>query len=613
MSFPKRIHTLSSLVSNQIAAGEVVERPASVLKELLENSIDAGASSIDVVLEDGGIKSILVVDNGGGIYAEDLPLALTRHATSKIRSMDDLNGIATLGFRGEGLASVASVARVELSSRTSNEEHAWLMRASDGVCSDVMPASGDYGTRVHVQDLFFNVPARRKFLKTIATEYGHCEQVFRRLALAYPEISLTLTHQKKHMLRYLAKEKHERIKDVLGSSLGENYRYVTNTYGGYTMRAWLSHPHDGQSQREQQYFFVNQRFVRDKLIQHIMRKVYQDITHHQLHPTWCLEIDCSHDDVDVNVHPAKLEVRFRDTQALHKLLYQACVDALHVRISDDIHVQVDELPTSQTFTHSQDTSLLSGAHTNDGFNDRSAYPQQERRSFSSAQSSPSHFSYELKQPRSYQVQEALKFYEISSSHEALALPRHHLGQALAQLAGIFILAQNEEGLIIVDMHAAHERIVYEHLKSAFLKDGALPKQDLLLPVSVDLNDQSLLHLEALETYGFYLEHRHESIWEIRSIPCWLNPNAAQSLLYDMLQELEDFGVSSGSENVLNKRLATMACHAATRAHDRLSIHEMNQLLRDLEETERGGFCNHGRPTWKCLNYKELDSFFIRGM
>ena len=638
----RRICPLPELLANQIAAGEVIERPASVLKELVENSLDAGAKHIDVELERGGMDLITVLDDGTGICREDLTLALTRHATSKIYTFQDLNTVSSLGFRGEGLASIASVTQLDLVSRRSTDEHAWSIHAGDGVLGEILPTAGGVGTCIHIRELFFNVPARRKFLKSVSTEFSHCEMVMRRLALVHPHVAFSLKHRNKNIWSFPVQNKEERIIQVMGHVLGRKYRYVETSHDNMHVQAWLSHPHDGQSQREHQYFFVNGRFVRDKHMQHLMKRVYQDISHHQLHPVWCVDLRCPPEDVDVNVHPNKMEVRFRDQQKLYRCMQQPFMDALHVRLLDDVPKDADHIPQQTKMPSNQpiiqkniessykDTSFFNEHKKSDTPITKSTHAlwpdqikQEVQKSPTEAKKQhqemggawPSRITYasqETEPASPKQVREALHFYQTAcAKDEQHSRP---LGEALAQLTGTFILAQSQQGLVVVDIHAAHERIVYERLKNNYLNEGGLPVQELLLPITLYLEDDQCIHLERLSHYGLKLvaEDTATKRYLIQTIPCWLDPKSAVKLVQMILEDLEYNPEHQSNPSLLLSCLAKMSCYAAVRSGDRLTLQEMDQLLRDIEETERGGQCNHGRPTWKCLSYKEIDDFFIRG-
>ena len=582
------IRVLPDVLISQIAAGEVVERPAAALKEILENSLDAGATDIQIDLEQGGIKRIRVSDNGSGIMRDELALALTRHATSKIASLADLEQVASLGFRGEALASIAAIARVQLTSRSANSnhtgaEHAWTVQAEGGHLSAPAPAACGTGTTIDIQDLFFNTPARRKFLKTEATEYAHCAETVRRLALANPDTAFTLTHNGRVQLRLNAEPAHSRVRQVLGEAFEHNTIAVDAAAGVLRVSGWVIRPGAATASRDSQHVFVNGRYVRDKLIVHALKEAYRDVLHHQLNPAYCLFISLPPDLVDVNVHPAKTEIRFRDSRGVHQFLFHAVERLLSAPVAADNLPDAAGMPAAPSF--------------------RSAYvaPQQA--------------------PMPLQVNEAMAFYApLSSPGATLAPPEptHDappLGYALAQLHGVYVLAQNAQGLVLVDMHAAHERVVYEKLKTA-LDARAVPAQTLLIPVAltVDARDVAEIspHLDALADIGFELSITSPTSVAVRSVPWLLKDADPVELTRAVLAEVAEFGVAGLLAERRNELLATLACHGAVRANRHLTLPEMNALLREMEATERAGQCNHGRPTWFQVSLKELDAMFMRG-
>jgi DNA mismatch repair protein MutL len=589
------IRVLPDVLISQIAAGEVVERPAAALKEILENSLDAGATEIQIDLEQGGIKRMRVADNGSGIARDELELALTRHATSKIASLADLEQVASLGFRGEALASIAAIARVQLTSRSADAEHAWAIQAEGGRLTVPAPAARATGTTIDIQDLFFNTPARRKFLKTEATEYAHCAETVRRLALANPQVAFTLSHNGRVQLRYNAEPAHSRVRQVLGEAFEANTIAVEAAAGVLRVSGWVIRPGAATASRDGQHVFVNGRYVRDKLIVHALKEAYRDVLHHQLNPAYCLFIELPPDGVDVNVHPAKTEIRFRDSRGVHQFLFHA-VERL---LSAPVEAGATVAPAGQ-----------------------------EQAAFRPAYAAPQQAVMPL------QVAEAMAFYAplqgsgfrdqdsgegvapaaqpFSASGQGDAPP---LGYALGQLHGVYVLAQNAQGLVLVDMHAAHERVVYEKLKTA-LDARAVPAQTLLIPVAltVDARDVAEIgpHLEALAGIGFELSITSPTSVAVRSVP-WLLRNADPvELTRAVLAEVAEFGVARLLAERRNELLATLACHGAVRANRMLTLPEMNALLREMEATERAGQCNHGRPTWFQIGLKELDGMFMRG-
>jgi len=588
------IRVLPDVLISQIAAGEVVERPAAALKEILENSLDAGASEIQIDLEQGGIKRIRVADNGSGIARDELALALTRHATSKIASLADLEQVASLGFRGEALASIAAIARVQLGSRSADAEHAWTVQAEGGRLSEPAPAARGTGTTLDIQDLFFNTPARRKFLKTEATEYAHCAETVRRLALANPQVAFTLSHNGRVQLRLNAEPAHSRVRQVLGESFEHNTVAVDAAAGVLRLSGWVIRPGAATASRDSQHVFVNGRYVRDKLIVHALKEAYRDVLHHQLNPAYCLFIELPPEAVDVNVHPAKTEIRFRDSRGVHQFLFHA----------------VERLLSAPVEAGTPDAPAPSAA--------RPAY------------AAPQQASMPL------QVNEAMAFYAPLAAQGSgvrgqdsggLVAPAAQpspasgqgdappLGYALGQLHGVYVLAQNAQGLVLVDMHAAHERVVYEKLKTA-LDARAVPAQTLLIPVAltVDARDVAEIgpHLEVLAGIGFELSITSPTSVAVRSVPWLLKDADPVELTRAVLAEVAEFGVARLLAERRNELLATLACHGAVRANRHLTLPEMNALLREMEATERAGQCNHGRPTWFQIGLKELDGMFMRG-
>jgi DNA mismatch repair protein MutL len=576
----------------------VVERPAAALKEILENSLDAGATEIQIDLEQGGIKRIRVSDNGCGITRDELALALTRHATSKITSLADLEQVASLGFRGEALASIAAIARVQLTSRSANSdhagaEHAWTVQAEGGRLADPAPAARGTGTTLDIQDLFFNTPARRKFLKTEATEYAHCAETVRRLALANPLVAFTLTHNGRVQLRLNAEPAHARVRQVLGEAFEQHTIAVDAAAGALRLSGWVIRPGAATASRDSQHVFVNGRYVRDKLIVHALKEAYRDVLHHQLNPAYCLFIELPPDGVDVNVHPAKTEIRFRDSRGVHQFLFHA-VERL---LSAPVEAGTPDAPAP-------------GAT-------RPAYAVPQQASMPLQVNEAMAFYAPLGQGSGIRGQDsgglvapaAQPLPEVGSGD---APP---LGYALGQLHGVYVLAQNAQGLVLVDMHAAHERVVYEKLKTA-LDARAVPAQTLLIPVAltVDARDVAEIgpHLEALAGIGFELSITSPTSVAVRSVPWLLKDADPVELTRAVLSEVAEFGVARLLAERRNELLATLACHGAVRANRMLTLPEMNALLREMEATERAGQCNHGRPTWFQIGLKELDGMFMRG-
>jgi DNA mismatch repair protein MutL len=593
-----RIHSLPSQLVNQIAAGEVVERPASVIKELVENSLDAGARQVDVDVQQGGVKRMRVRDDGWGIAPEDLALALSRHATSKVASLADLEGITSMGFRGEALPSIASVSRLTLTSREQDSEQAWQIDAEG---SEPLPAAYPAGTTVDVRDLFYNTPARRKFLKTEKTEFRHLELVLRRLALARFDTGFRLTHNGRQIFSTRPAEdmrsREKRIAELLGQSFIDNSLRFEHEAAGLRLWGWIGLPAFSRSQADMQHFFVNGRMVRDKLVSHAIRQAYQDVLYHGRHPAFLLYLELRPQLVDVNVHPTKHEVRFREGRLVHDYLFRT----LH--------------------------QVLANARPGDALND-AAPPGGEISPGGHARSGPA-------APPTW-VQEASAAYQPSltwqmpsatiadrgRSTPPAAVPVQEnpaesppLGYALAQLHGVYILSQNQAGLVLVDMHAAHERITYERMKQA-LEGQGIRSQPLLVPVAVKVSPREVeLALETrdlLAELGMEVDALGKDSLVVRAMPALLEGSDAEGLMRDLLADLVTHGTSQRLREAMNEVLSTMACHGSVRANRRLAPEEMNALLRDIESTERSGQCNHGRPTWTQLSMTELDRLFLRG-
>jgi DNA mismatch repair protein MutL len=629
------IHLLPDQLISQIAAGEVVERPASALKELLENSLDANSQHIQVQLLQGGIKQIRVIDDGHGIDKEDLALALTRHATSKIANLDDLEAVASLGFRGEALASIASVSRLSLTSRKASFNHAWKISAEADDAEQIQPAALDVGSIVEVNDLYFNTPARRKFLKTEATEFAHCEEVFRRIALSRPDITFTLQHNGKVVARYAAGDLTKRIQDVLGAEFAEHAFAVQQQAAGLSIAGMCAKPTFSRSARDSQYVFVNGRFVRDKVINHAIRQAYQDVLHHERHPAYALFVELDPRLVDVNVHPAKTEVRFRQSQAVHQFIFHA----LHSALASPIQAQGQAQTQGQASSHGAVSSWGAGQGSGQGARQGASYGQFSQQAFSLAANQQALQDYAqmfapLKQEFSgqangsqgnsdtastYQVNSNQAFTHQASAMQAMPQGEHPLGYAIAQLHGVYILAQNQAGLVIVDMHAAHERIMYEQLKNA-LADNQIPTQQLLIPVSFQadkleiatVQDELKSMQQNLSKLGFDIAMLSPTTLAVRAVPSLLKDADVVALARDVIADIRQYGASNVLTERRNEMLASMACHAAVRANRLLTIAEMNALLRDMENTERSGQCNHGRPTWYQMTMRDLDQLFMRG-
>jgi len=619
------IQLLSDLLINQIAAGEVIERPAAALKEMLENSLDAGATEIIVQLEGGGVKLLRVRDNGNGIAPDELPFALMRHATSKIASLADLQRVASMGFRGEALASMAAVSQVTLTSRMTESPHAWQIQSVDGTQSEVIPAAHAQGTSVEIRELYFNTPARRKFLKSEATELAYCEETFKRIALSRPDVAFSLQHNNRmmwqlptllrsgctslastHTVSEVSWEEKadalpKRIEAMLSKEFAQSAVPVSRKAAGLHLYGMASLPAYSKATREAQYFFVNGRFIRDKVIAHAIRQAYQDILHHQRHPAFVLFLDMPPELVDVNVHPAKIEVRFRESQAIHQFVFHTLQQVLSTPVAltenaSDLPNQLAQIPSVQRTMSMQQPLQLHTASQPLAFYDalfgrkESRGGEEESRNDAPSLSTPS--------------QSFLSEPEIPP-----------LGFALAQLAGIYMLAQNEHGLVVVDMHAAHERIVYERLKTA-LDGQQIPMQPLLIPVSFAADALDIATAEenhaAMKQLGFDIAPLSPTTLAVRAMPAMLKQANAEAAARDVLHEIREYGASRVLTERRNEVLSTLACHSAVRANQILTVPEMNNILREMERTERSGQCNHGRPTWFQMSIAELDTLFMRG-
>jgi DNA mismatch repair protein MutL len=600
------IQALPDQLISQIAAGEVVERPSAVVKELLENALDAGSTIINIRLEEGGVKRIAITDNGRGIPPEQLPLALARHATSKIASLHDLENVGTLGFRGEALASIAAVAAVTVTSRTADAAHAWEIVGSH--LGTVSPSSGAYGTTIDVQDLYFNTPARRKFLKSEQTEYGHCAEVVRRIALARPDVAFTLSHNGRTIDHWNVSEMAKRSAHILGSDFAEARLPLEEVAGPLRLHGYVGLPTASKARADGQFFYVNGRFVRDKLLVHAVRAAYQDVLHGDRFPAYVLALELDPALVDVNVHPSKIEVRFRDSRAVHQFVFHAVQRALAATSATSFGSAPAPLPAADFARPSapawqpQQASLPSG------------FP---------ATFSPSPFAPGV--PQRTESYGALFAQREETTAPVAAVKSfnpdddHPLGFALAQLHGIYVLAQNTKGLVLVDMHAAHERILYEELKTALdaSAGGAeMQVQNMLIPVTfyadaVDVGTATE-HQETLRSLGFDIAVMSPTTLAVRTVPALLKSADTQTLARDVLRDVREFGGSRVLIERRNELLGTLACHTAVRANRILSVPEMNALLRQMEATERADQCNHGRPTWVQLDIASLDKLFLRG-
>lgn len=614
---PMRIQLLPDQLISQIAAGEVVERPASALKELLENSLDAGSSDIQVALQQGGIKQIRVADNGNGVAKEDLELALTRHATSKIASLEDLESVASLGFRGEALASIASISRTQLLSRQADAKHAWRIASEGSDISVIEPAALDTGTVIEVSDLYFNTPARRKFLKTEGTEFGHCEEVFNRIALSRPDVALMLQHNGRALSRYAVSQPERRFAEVLGSEFAAESISLDESAAGLRLWGMAAKPTFNRNSRDTQYVYVNGRFVRDKLIAHAIRQAYQDVLHHDRHPAFVLFLELDPTLVDVNVHPAKTEVRFRDAQAMHRFIFHSLNKALAsptgassaVTASQAGYNPFAQQPSNTPYpTYQSQINLRAGEPS--GFYDTMFGTSGI--GASSGSGSPVQYASPVCYAPEFETESAIGQPQNNAGE-------YPLGFAVAQIHGVYVLAQNALGLIVVDMHAAHERIMYEKLKNA-LDSKSVPMQPLLLPVSFNADKLEVATVQealnanddSLQQLGFDIAVLSPTTLAVRAVPTMLQSADVVELARDVLSDLREYGASRALTERRNELLGTMACHAAVRANRNLTIPEMNALLRDMEATERSGQCNHGRPTWFQVSMNDLDKMFMRG-
>ena len=555
------IKILAPQLANQIAAGEVVERPSSVVKELLENSLDAGADQIDIEIKQGGIKLIQIRDNGCGIHQEDLKLSLNRHATSKIKSQEDLDCLNTLGFRGEALASINAVSRLTISSKYQNEKNAWQI-----IDNKLQPIAHPKGTTIAVHDLFYNVPARRKFLRTEKTEFNHLEEIVRRIALSHFNVGISFKHNDRviqNLTPCTTKSQQEkRIADICGSEFINNATYIKND----KLSGWIGLPTFTRSQTDLQYIYLNNRIVRDKLISHAIRQAYQDVIQHNRHSAFILYLQIDPTMVDVNVHPTKNEVRFKDTRFIHDFIFH------------NIHNAIGAPPLQ---IHESSSNY------------QSPPPLQIHERTDALRASPQNFHTNTR----------------ANDYSPL------LGHAIAQIHGTYILAENQDGLILVDAHAAHERITYERLKTAFAQQGIVA-QPLLMPITINLSEKETKYVQqyqdVFKKLGIEIASLSPETIIIRQIPNLLKEANVEQLIRDVLSDLIENDRSNSIQEYLNEILATMACHGSVRANRRLSIFEMDALLRDIEKTERSGQCGHGRPTWVQVTKDELDKMFRRG-
>lgn len=593
------IRQLPDLLINQIAAGEVVERPSSVVKELVENSLDAGAQSVQVSVEQGGKRLIRVVDDGCGIDRDDLKLALARHATSKIFSLDDLEGVASMGFRGEALPSMASVSRMSITSFAAGGEHAWQVKVVNGIIDDAVPAAGSAGTTVELRDLFYNVPARRKFLRTDRTEFSHIDELLKRFALSRPDVGFQLYHNQRLSRHFKPvtddKAMRGRLKDILGPEFVESALRVEEQRGSYRLEGWVAEPRYNRAQADRQFFFVNGRMIRDRLVAHAIRQAFSDVLFHGRHPAFVLFLELPPAAVDVNVHPQKHEVRFRDSRSVHDFIFSS----LNHSLSGAGVGAGAPRPGADVGAVAQ--SAVGSAWGG----------QQPAMSMSVSEQMQSYAR--LVSAGSGATQAMGSMPVAPDMDEDGEIPP--LGFALAQLHGVYILAQNRHGLVLVDMHAAHERITYERLKAGLREDG-IRSQNLLVPVTVHVSEREAdmveSHGQNLEALGISCDRTGPQAIVVRKVPTLLQTADMKRLLQDVLAELATDGKSLKIETEMDEVLSSMACHGSVRANRLLNMAEMNALLRDMERTERSGQCNHGRPTWIQLDMQRLDRLFLRG-
>jgi DNA mismatch repair protein MutL len=617
-----KIRLLDPRLANQIAAGEVVERPASVVKELLENSLDAGARRIELDIEEGGVKLIRVRDDGAGIAEDDLPLALSRHATSKISVLEDLESVASLGFRGEALASISSVSRLCLSTAQEGSVSGWSARSEGRDMETVLaPVGHPRGTTVEVRDLFFNTPARRKFLRTEKTEFNHLEEVVKRQALSRYDVGFSLRHNGRavHSLKPADNqlEQERRLAAVCGPAFMEQALYIDREAMGLRLWGWVALPSFSRSQADLQHFYVNGRYVRDRLVVHAVRQAYRDVLFHGRHPAFVLYLELAPAAVDVNVHPTKHEVRFRDGRTVHDFIFRT----LHKVLAD---VRPDTVPQQAAMPAGGAESLMAMPET------QSAMPLGEAGSASPVSFNAAPSSFQPQNNAAYNPQyqpqygagvadQRANYQRLQAGSESAAASDGSiappLGYALAQLKGIYILAENQQGMVLVDMHAAHERITYERMKNA--RDGeGIRSQPLLVPMNLAVSEREAdcaeQHAEVFAELGMRIERAAAESIIVRELPTILADTSVEQLVRDVLSDLLEFGSTDRIQAHINEILSTMACHGSVRANRRLTLPEMNGLLRDMEATERSGQCNHGRPTWVQVGLAELDKWFLRG-
>lgn len=630
-----RIHRLSDNLVNRICAGEVVERPASALKEILENSVDAGATSITIELAEGGSKLIKVSDNGSGIIKDDLPLALERHATSKLDNEDDLYAIRTLGFRGEGLASIASVSWFSLASKVAGENIGYQISSHFGEIREIVPVGINSGTVVEVKDIYHNIPARKKFMKSETTEYQHCRTVFERIAISYPQIAMKLSHNGKEIYNLIDGDLLTRISSLFGKQYKERYFAITELAGEeLSLSGYAYHPAYLENNKNVQLFFVNGRYVRDKVIQNAIKQGFSGVLHHEHNPNYVLFLTINPSDIDVNVHPSKSEVRFKDSGAIHSFISRSLKKSLAIPLGGNTAISESAnnnfkdngvIWQQSEFSQSRNQNSLESFSypVNDSFiKEQQNYPS---RTNNNQYNSPQNLNPNLVREwlgdslpnPSYLAQQNYKESSLFEENNADAGDQTFppLGHALAQLKGIYILSQTKDGMIVVDMHAAHERVILERLKQQ-LGDNSIAAQQLLMPLALTVEPLQIevfeRHKAELQMLGFEIDVIGEEQLAIRAIPMLLDDGQTEQLVLDVLNDFINYGKSNAIIEHQEELLSTMACHCAVRANHQLTIAEMNALLREMERTERSAYCNHGRPTWFKLTMNELDGMFMRG-
>lgn len=623
-----RIKKLPNILINQIAAGEVVERPASALKELLENSIDARADKIIVDLTDGGIKQIKITDNGVGICEADLHLALDRHATSKLEDEDSLYNVTTLGFRGEGLASIASVSRFSLASRIEGSQHGYKISSNFGVLSDVVPGAVNNGTVVEVNELYHNIPARKKFLKAATTEYGHCKNVFERISLSYPQIGFELRHNGKMIYQLESQPLLQRISQLFGDDYTKSpFEILETQMNNLSLSGYIYHPSYLSGTKTVQFFYINGRYVRDRVIQNAVKQGFSGVLHHEHQPQYVLFLEIDPHEVDVNVHPTKSEVRFREVGSIHNFISSSIRKALAVSPDSRVNATVFATDGEEVRPITDNRTSFVDTNRSTGYNSVPAY---EKSSSAGARFSDNFRRENAQAPGKSAIRQWLPPEGVLNSSVTTQKPANlftednyetysevlpMLGFALALLGGIYILSQADDGLIVVDMHAAHERIILERLKQQ-VANHDVPAQRLLVPLELDIDEIMAAtfkeHETDLKALGIECRLLDSTKLEVEAIPLLINTTDTGRLVLDTLSELSSYGNSNALAEHSEEILSTIACHSAVRANHQLTITQMNSILRDMEQTLRADYCNHGRPTWFRLSMQELDTMFMRG-